>query len=226
MSMIETISKSGRTLLRLAGAGAFHWTPAYGEMTMDVAGQNIELDFTGTEAFVHVPAVAASQLGGKSWIGVSMSDLMTGATSYNPTQFLQVLSTRAQSVTRIGRSSINGVETTEYQAVMDLDRYPSAQTAFGRQAVTQLETLTGSNRLPLKVWIDGSGRPRQFSFTETIVHAPAGQPTAQLPIDVSVQIDFPRYGLPVHTFTPPESQVDYMTLQQLLRLQQGAAGGS
>lgn len=227
MTLTEKVHSPSLTLT-LKGSGAFHFSPPYGHLSFAVGGLHMQMDFNGTTAYIQVPPAAQSQLGGKAWVAVSTASLTSGTTSYDPNEFLQLLTSQAQSVTKIGPSTVGGVAATEYRVVMDLDKSEMARSSVGQQLIAQYTTLLGGHLLPTDVWIDTAGRLRQMTFELTITRPPPGQaiPANDLPIVVSATMQMTNYGVTVHITTPPASQVTTMTLQQLLQLEQSVGASS
>lgn len=174
------------------------------DLTEVVAGERIKaaMVFSKLSFWMKASAIpGATQLtGGKPWIYVDMSKALAamgvgslpGTT--DPTQFLQYLKAVGASPTVVGPVSINGIATTEYRAVVDLDRYaklyhPSDQT------VAAIESAIGSHTMPVQAWIDTQHRVRRIhvAFPECVagskvkfsmtmgIYGFGSQPQAQVP---------------------------------------------
>ena len=67
-----------------------------------------------------------------------------------------------------GSEDVDGVSTTKYHAVIDLDKIAGLAPADQREAVGRLGELAedtyGISELPLDVWIDDQGLPRKLFY--------------------------------------------------------------
>ena len=170
-----------------------------------VAGQEVKapMVFSGLNFWMRSAAIpGASKLtGGKPWIYVDMNKTLAamGAGSLpgttDPSQFLSYLTAAGAAPTRVASVSINGVPTTEYRALINLDRYAKADHASA-QSISAIETAIGSHTMPVQTWIDGNNRVRrihvafpecvagskvQFSMTMGIYDF-GPQPQSQIPL--------------------------------------------
>jgi hypothetical protein len=173
-------------------------------LTEVVSGQPVKASMLYSRLNFWMKAAAipgATQLtGGKPWIYVDMSKALAamgvgslpGTT--DPSQFLDYLRAVGAKPTVVGPVSINGVSTTEYRAVINLDRYAKLYHASD-QTVAAIESAIGSHTMPVQAWIDTQHRVRrlhvafpecvagsrvQFSMTMGIYDFGA-QPQAQIP---------------------------------------------
>ena len=143
---------------------------------------------------------AAQVTGGKPWIYVDMSKALAamgvgslpGTT--DPTQFLDYLNAVGANPTVVGPVSINGTATTEYRAVIDLDRYATLYHASA-QTISAIESAIGSHTMPVEAWIDSQHRVRRLhvAFPECVagskvrfsmtmgIYGFGAQPQAQIP---------------------------------------------
>lgn len=208
-----------------SGSGVFAWKPLAGalDITVDAAGQKLTLParVVGTSVYVQLPAGAAPQLGGKTWLGLDLSGLVTSSSfaGMDPSQELSLLEAKAQSVTKVGTETVDGTATTHYRAVVDLTKTANLGPE-GRQMVQQLAGA-GATTMPTDVWIDSAGRPAQLEITITLPRAPAsvsGAAAAAFPETTHMKMDFSDWGIPVQVTAPPAGQVDSMTWQQLQQL--------
>jgi hypothetical protein len=120
-------------------------------------------------------AGAARRTGGKAWIYVDMSKALGAMgvgslpSTSNPGQFLQYLRTVGANPTRVGPVSIHGVSTTEYRAVIDLNRY-AQQYHVPAKTISTMESAVGGHTLPVEAWIDTQNRVRRIhvAFPECV----------------------------------------------------------
>ena len=114
---------------------------------------------------------------GKQWLSFSLAQTqeaeglggLQSSASSNPAEFLKYLRTVGSDVTPVGTTTIDGDQTTEYQATLNFDRYtrlvPAAQRATARQSVSILEKAIGSHTLPVTAWVDGHHDVRRVDLS-------------------------------------------------------------
>jgi len=171
----------GPTPLTASVSGAIDTDTNSGTMTVDetVGGQRLRAPviFSGLNVWMKSSAVpgAAQRAGGKPWLYVDMSKALgsVGITplsgTNNPSQFLGYLHAVGASPTRVGAVSINGVKTTEYRAVVNLNNY-AEQNNLAAKSISSLESALGGHSLPVQAWIDSQNRVRRIhvAFPECV----------------------------------------------------------
>jgi hypothetical protein len=145
-----------------------------------VAGHAVSIveRLSGTAIYMKLPNQSAldSLTGGKPWLKLDFSRALGafglgGLTtqSSNPAQFLDYLRAVGAKHTRVGTATIDGVQTTHYHVVINLDNYPKLFPASRRDAaargVSTLETAIGSHTMPMDAWIDSHSLLRRTSFS-------------------------------------------------------------
>ncbi len=152
-----------------------------GTMTIDesVGGQRLHAPaiFSQLNFWMKASAIpgAAGRTGGKEWIYVDMNKALATMgvgslpSTINPSQFLQYLRTVGANPTVVGPVLIHGVHTTEYRAVVDLNRY-AQQYHVPARTITSLEAAVGGHSLPVEAWIDTQHRVRRLhvAFAECV----------------------------------------------------------
>jgi hypothetical protein len=146
---------------------------------------------------------------GKRWVridlgrladrqGIDLSQLDGGASS--ATRQLQYLKS-AGNVKKVGAETIGGTRTTHYRASVDLARLAAKAGDPGlRRSVRSLRRATGTDTIPVDVWIDGAKRVRRERLRYQV--AAAGQQGG-----VDLTIDFVRFGVPLGVRRPPSATV-------------------
>ena len=110
--------------------------------------------------------------------------------------------------------SIRGVDTTHYQATLDLGKaidraeVPPAL----REKLEQLLTPQGADapKLPADVWVDGDGLVRRIRLhldLGSFLGAAGNGDSAAAP-SMTVSMDLYDFGAPVNVVAPPADQVD------------------
>jgi hypothetical protein len=153
----------------------------------------------GGKLYAKLPA--ALNPGGKPYIAVTpasrnqtvqllqpvLTPALTVASLGNLPDFVDA----ADSVTTVGKQSVNGTQTTHYKVVVDVAKLPAASPAR--------DVLSGANvhTLPVQLYVDSAGRPAEI--------------TSVLPVaaqKVQAKIVVSRFDEPVTITAPPASQVD------------------
>ena len=197
MTMTETISgaSSGSKTIALTANGSFSPASRVGDMTMAMqiptaAGTqnfNMQLVLEGDTIYVKMPAALASKLpGDKPWFSMNLAQmgkasgipgygsLLSSSSNFsNPSQYLDLLRATADgSVKDLGQETIDGVQTTHYQAQVDIAKLPNVVPAADRQAAQQLVSTLQSKgvntQMPVDTWIDGSHRIRRIHITYSL----------------------------------------------------------
>ncbi|HLH47204.1 MAG TPA: hypothetical protein VKV25_08595 [Acidimicrobiales bacterium] len=209
------------------GSGGVDFATHDYEMAMRVpAVGTMRLIQTGGMIYLRMPASARGQLpAGKSWISVDLEKVsearfgrslgQLGAFSNDdPTQVLSQLSGVSSRISRVGSGTVGGVRVTEYRADVDLAkvvaRVRARAGARAAQAVQAEEHSLHARTLPVTVWIDSQHLVRRMDFSVPMTVASVGQ-TYQL----SLRMDFSRYGAPLHITAPPAASVQDMTPELL-----------
>jgi hypothetical protein len=210
MSAVMTITGTAAPVTA-SMSGGIDTTANSGTMTIDetVDGQRIHapMIFSQLNLWMRSAAIAgaARRTGGKAWIYVDMTKALGAVgvgslpSTVNPSQFLSYLNTVGAAPTRVGSLAIHGVQTTEYRAVVNLDRY-GQQNHVPAKTIASLESAMGGHTLPVEVWVDTQHRVRrihvafpecvegsklQFSMTMGI-YGFGPQPQVQIPSRSSV----------------------------------------
>lgn len=204
--------------------GTFDLTMNFGsipQVAQALGTSNLRIDeiLDGLNIYLKLPAALTSRaptLHGKPWmkinlasagkaLGVSgLSSLFNNPTSTDPSQMLRYLRATSGGVHKVGTQTVDGFQTTEYRAQIDLSRvpnaFPAASRAQVRQTITQLEQITHVRFMPMTVWIDQQHLVRrlQFAFSETV----SGQS-----LSIGATVDIPQYGPQPTPQLPPASQV-------------------
>jgi hypothetical protein len=173
----------------------------------------------GTTIYIRLPDALTGrlpQLSGKPWLKVDLAkiagssgvpgigSLLNNPASGDPSQFLTYLRA-AGTVTKVGGETVNGIATTHYRAVIDLDKVSSALPASSRSqvqsAIAGLEKTTNLHQIPVGVWVDSHNLVRRIrmAFRESLA---SGQSVA-----IAITIDIVDYGPQPPAVPPPADQV-------------------
>jgi hypothetical protein len=237
MNLRETLPGAGQ--VNVAGAGAFRLVPKHeGSFNMQfnipaaassgLSNLQMQAVFVPGTIYVKLPPPLSSRIpGGKPWVQVNLNQLgrasgipglaslINGSSSVsNPAQYLDFLrATASGTVKDLGQATVNGIKTTHYHAVVDLNKLPNVVPASSRAAVQQLVTALRSRgaaaQLPIDAWIDSGHRVRRVSTAYS-------QPINGQQVGVALRVDFVEYGPQPAPTIPPASQT-----QNLLALTGG-----
>jgi hypothetical protein len=197
---IDIQTSSGAQSIDLTGDGIIDFANKKFQLAMQLPSSagisgSIEERVIGGVLYMHLPAIAEAATGGKPWIKVDASQLGSSGTGLNsvsqdPTQYLGMLRSVSDSVTKLGTVEIRGVPTTHYRAQVDLAKAAAAGGADAA-SLNQFKTEFGTTTIPEDVYIDANGLARRFSVS----FAPtAGSPAAATSISFSTTVDLFDFG--------------------------------
>jgi hypothetical protein len=185
--------------------------------------------------YQRIPSEATALAGGKQWIAVDLnqvaskqgnsglSQLLASAPS-DPSQLLMYLTAVEGQVKTVGQDTVDGAQTTHYDATIDLDKVATLDPGAA-SATKQLEQELGTNSLPVQLWVDQQNRLRKISLDENIAHPVPGSTTSGGTattgtngqtvnigaVHVAITITMSDYGTPVNIVAPPANQTDNLT---------------
>jgi hypothetical protein len=170
----------------------------------------------GAVVYVKLPPALTSAMAtqGKPWIKIDLtklagipglSSLGSNPTTSDPSDVLQALRSVSDSVVAEGGQRVDGVETTHYRAELSLDHLvgavPSADRAAVQQALSAIEQATGTNEIPVDVWVDSQHLVRRFEMSMDL-SAPTGPTMTE-----TVRVDLGDYGPQAQPAIPSSGQV-------------------
>ncbi len=221
MSMDETVPGAGT--ITVGATGTFSRPSRSGalEMTMQSAGQNLQIQeiILGHTIYMKMPAALAQKIpGGKPWWALNlseldassnlskMSSLMNSSSESSPAMYLDYLRAESSSLQNLGQATVDGVSTTHYHATLNLEKaathYPSPTRATMRAMLKRTPgKILDETDMPVDVWIDGSNLVRQVSMKMWLV--PTGSSTV---INATITMNFQSYGPQATPAAPPADQ--------------------
>jgi hypothetical protein len=180
--------------IALDGEGSMDERTLEGTLHMQIEGQQLNEIIKNPDVYVQLPAgTSAALAGAKPWIKANLG-LYTQALGApdplaqndSPTQTLALLDATGE-VHTLGSEPVRGVATTHYHALVNLNHYaasvPSSQRSAMEHYTQQLEHLTGSDTLPVDVWVDAHQHVRRFS-TELQTCTPQGKLTETVSMEL------------------------------------------
>lgn len=212
ITVSATKGPANSATIKFSGAVDFANKNLTGTLNIPGTGPVRVVEVGGTE-YVSVPAADRSKVPGhKAWISVNLNQAtggaLSGQSSSNPTQLLQLLESESASVRKVGTATVRGVKTTHYHAVLDLSKAAQANP----QAASEMQKASSelhTSSLPVDVWVDNKSRARRFLMGFTV---PAGTSlgngqTASAPTRVVISMDLYKYGSAPSVSAPPASDV-------------------
>ncbi|MET9800853.1 hypothetical protein [Streptomyces sp. NPDC006368] len=191
------------------GDGAVDLVKGDSVMTLTANGKSIEQRVVDQILYQKVPGGKAP--GGKPWIRIDLKKAAAqqGVNSKqigDPAQsaaFAKAITDK--NVTKVGTTTVGGVNTTQYEVTVDIARLPGGAALSKQLGPT----------LPMQVWLDDQGRIRRQQFDMTFkAQAPTGRPgngSSPQQAKISTSIEFSDFGTKVDAAAPPAQQVADMT---------------
>ena len=204
--LVMTVTSSRGTTIR--GAGAFDYRTGSGELTQTISAsgrttkQRVLL--VGGIAYVSLPGAAPEK-----FLKVDLSSLVgrTGG-GLDPSSQLALLTGATESLKDVGSEIVRGARTTHLRGNLDVDKalasIPDAKAKSGLRSLRQ--GLHLPERMPIDVWVDGSGVVRRLSQAYRV---PAQKVLGQTVPATSgtTTVDYFDFGTPVSVKAPPASAV-------------------
>jgi hypothetical protein len=193
------------------GTGTIDDRGRQGSMSLQVEGKTLSEIISRPYVYLEVPSGSGSSApGGKPWLRADISTFTQsfggsslGSSSADPTQTLSFLKA-AGTVEKLGVEDVRGVPATRYHATVELARYPATVEPSERAAastyVQTVKRITGSDTLPIDVWIDGQSHVRRVALSLKLC-SPQGK------IDEAIDMTLYDYGPQPAVEPPPASQV-------------------
>jgi hypothetical protein len=209
-----SFSFQGPEQVTMQGTGVLNGETNRASMHMSMSGGAMSADLDevldGFDVYVHSPMLSGIA-DGKSWLLVRASALGDipqasgglGAGLTGPKQQLEVLESASDNVTTVGQEPVNGIATTHYAAIVDLqklmdevkDQLPSRLGDLLEKSVE-----AGSTE-QIDVWVDQHGLIRRERSSGSL--GSLGSFTST--------VDLSDYGIHPQIDVPPESDVYDMT---------------
>jgi hypothetical protein len=190
MRMDFTATVAGQ---ELGGDGFFDMEAGRGEMSMEMpSAGTFDVVLAGEAMYMRFPEELRGSLpGDEEWaridLGRAFADkgldfgALMSAGGTDPTQSLQQLR-GAGDVERVGEEEVRGVETTRYEAVVDLRKaLREVEDEDARRSMQRAFELSGQKTLPIEVWIDDEGLVRRQRFEQV---GAKGQPAVQMDMEL------------------------------------------
>jgi hypothetical protein len=217
------------------GQGVMDFSGAASSTTVEMFGMGgFEMRQIEDKVYVKLPEDLVAQMpDAKPWLEADLEAMYgqqygagpapaRGGAAQDPTRQLEYLRGVSDSVEKVGVEEVRGVQTTRYEAVVDLEREVAGQDAEAREAHDEMVEKLGATKLPVEVWIDDENRVRRYAMDATVT-VPEDAP--EVPeggeMQTSIVAEYYDFGTPVDVQAPPPDQT---TEGSKLLSGQGTAG--
>jgi len=195
-----------------SGSGVFNTGASRsGQLSMkiNIQGAPVPIDsvITGNVLYIR-SSVLTQQLGlsqDKQWVkldlgrlaqqrGIDLSSLANA--SPTPASALSYLR-GTNNVQELGHEKVDGVDTTHYRVVVDLERAAKRSSPAVRRSLERVIQTGGATTLPIGVWVDDKGYVRKVHYAQ---REAAGK-------SVDITMNLHDYGSPVTVKPPPADSI-------------------
>lgn len=220
--MTETITALGHAVtIHMAGIS----TPDNHVSEFTLTAPNATTKALGIDHVVYerLPSAGLAANNGKPWVAVRSprpTAQMRQLASSGPAGFLKALARVGGTIVNDGPATVHGIATTKYSFHVNLSSLvASLIDKMYPQATTQMFNSLGFNHLPVALWVDHTGLPREMALKlnfrgVSVSEVSYFEPSSQVP-DISA---------------PPAAEVNRVSslrqFARVLRLAYGEAAGS
>ncbi|QIN81316.1 hypothetical protein GBA63_00770 [Rubrobacter tropicus] len=208
--------------MTITGQGIMDFSGAASSLTMEMFGMgNFEMRQIGNTVYMKMPEGGPAQMpGARPWIRVDLDDAyereyganpaqMPGGAAGDPTRQLEYLRGVSDSVEKVGTEKVRGVQTTRYEAILDLRKEAAGRGAEVREAQEEIIEQIGTSKLPVEVWLDDQNRVRRYAM-DVAVPVPENASAPGMPeggkMRTSMVAEYYDFGTPVEVQAPPQEQ--------------------
>jgi hypothetical protein len=213
----------------MTGSGVMDMKGQRGELTFDVAGQEIRQVMDRFVMYMQAPSFEGVLEDGEKWAKIDLGrasrefgvDLgaVQNPGSGDPRQMFAQLKAMSGDIEEVGTEEVRGVETTHYSGDVEIDNLhkalPPDRQAAARKSIERAKEVGGLKDYPLDVWIDDDDQVRRMRIRMEM------EPRQQK-VTFDFTMDFFDYGTRVDIDIPPEDEVRDVT--QLTAQTSAAAG--
>jgi hypothetical protein len=164
---------AGGELVQFRGPGeiADHGRKLHMRMTMPAAilgmqgsgSGDVTLDVIGEGRYFYFRGGPFSELAGGKWVRVRDDAPGFNLGQNDPSQMLEYLRATSE-VEALGEDTVRGVETTHYEARIQLDKVAERVSPDAARALRQMTQGAGIKEIPLEVWIDDESLVRRLQM--------------------------------------------------------------
>jgi hypothetical protein len=160
-----------RVVFRGPGEIADHGRKLHMRMTMPaeilgmkgLAGGDVMFDVVRSGGYFYFRGGPFTQLAGGKWVRIKDDEPGFDLGQNDPSQMLEYLHATSEVEAR-GEDTVRGVDTTHYEARIQLDRVAERVSPQAAQALRELTQGAGIREIPLEVWIDDESLVRRLTM--------------------------------------------------------------
>lgn len=167
------VAADGQTVeFRGPGEIADHGKKLHTRMTMPsgilgmtgLAGKNVTFEAINSGKQFYFRGGPFAQLAGKKWVAMGDDDPSFDLGQNDPSKMLEYL--RAVSkVEEKGSETVRGVQTTRYEARIQLDKVADKVSPEAAKALEQISTGLGTDEIPIEAWVSDDGLVRKLAMS-------------------------------------------------------------
>jgi hypothetical protein len=160
-----------RIVFRGPGEIADHGRKLHMRMTMPaeilgmkgLADGDVTFDVVGSDQYFFFRGGPFSELAGGKWVRIKDNEPAFNLGQNDPSQMLEYLQATSE-VEALGEDTVRGVDTTHYEARIQLDRVADRVSPEAARALRQLTQGGGIKEIPLEVWVDDESLVRRLTM--------------------------------------------------------------
>jgi hypothetical protein len=215
-SLPEVSDASGLSNISMTLEGVTDLDGRRAQMTMSFEGlpetpggggfDDIEMVVDGTDLYMKASVLTDTLGDDKPWLRMDVSDMVGSGAQFSqtdPTQSLRYLEGVSDDVEEVGREEIRGVNTTQYDATVDIARMMEELPEGARDQAEAAFDKLDVDEFPLSVWIDDQGRIRRMFSEFGLSGATEGAEGSTM----TMTFDYYDFGVEFDIDLPPDDQV-------------------
>lgn len=170
--MSGRIEAGGETIeFRGPGEVADHGRTFHMRMTMPaailgmkgLAGEDVTFDAVSAGRYFYFRGGPFTELAGGKWVRIKDDAPGFDLGQNDPSQMLEYLRATSE-VEALGEDTVRGVDTTHYEARIQLDRIAERVSPEAARALEQMTRGSGIKEIPIEVWIDEDSLVRRLTM--------------------------------------------------------------
>jgi hypothetical protein len=201
INLHETMKTADGRSLSMEAKARIDQVTHNGVVTITGLGRGVRNRDVDHVLYARVPETTKPANDGKPWVAYAVppSEFATELAKSSGTTYLSLLAGANGSVDRIGVETVGGVTTTHYRVTVDAVQLINEVVSQFPLSTSEMDAA-GLRHLPVDVWLDSQGLPRQIRLTLDV----AGN-------SVTVFGDVTPSGAPLHIATPAAGSVNTVT---------------
>jgi hypothetical protein len=162
-------------------------------ITLSGPDGDLDVVIDGEIAYVELPATE-----GDDWMRIDLSALFdedlgmggpAGIPYQDPADNLRLLEGSAVHAQEAGEETVDGIDTTRYELVIDLEDAADEASQDVQDAVSAMAERTGLSELDIEVWVDDDDLIRRVAYTLDLGQAEVQETGTDAETDATVEAD-------------------------------------